>query len=164
MDRDHPTRILGTPIQIAFVVRDVHQAAARFTSLFDVEPFGFEEWPPSGRPGFERIYRGKPAEYRAVLAFARWGPLEVELIENTEGDSDYADHLRKRGQGVHHLLFEVDDLDETIRLFAELGIVVTMSATGRRPGTRWVQFDTADLIGCCLEVRNRPQNQDVGRQ
>lgn len=150
---------LGEPRQIGFVVRDARKTAALLTSLLGVGPFHFEDWPPADRPEFTREYRGRPGAFRTLLAFANMGGLEIELIQNVEGESDYQDHLQKHGQSIHHLLFEVDDLDQVVCEFAERGIGVTMGATGRRPGTRWVLLDTVDLLGCALEIRNRPCNQ-----
>jgi hypothetical protein len=152
--------MLGNPLQIALVVEDAHRTAEQLEALFGIGPFRFEDWPPSDRPEFNCFVDGKAADFRTLLAFADWDNLEIELIESVEGTSGYSEHVAEKGEGVHHLLFEVDDLDATIAAFAERGIGVKMGATGRRPGTKWVLLDTADLLGFSIEIRNKLPQED----
>jgi methylmalonyl-CoA/ethylmalonyl-CoA epimerase len=155
MERKKSPILLGDPLQIAFIVKDAHRTAELLETIFGIGSFVFEDWPPSNRPEFERFVDGKPSEHRTLLAFASWNNLEIELIENVEGTSGYSEYLAEKGEGVHHLLFEVDDLEKTIEAFAERGIGVKMGATGRKPGTRWVLLDTNGLFGCSIEIRNK---------
>lgn len=48
------------------------------------------------------------------VAFLPVGNSEVELLEPTEAGSDIARFLREQGEGVHHLCFEVDDIDAAL--------------------------------------------------
>jgi len=154
--------MFGNPIQIGLVVKDARRTAELLEALFGIGPFRFEDWPPRDRPEFNRFVDGKPADFRTLLAFADWDNLEIELIESIEGTSGYTEHLAKKGEGVHHLLFEVDDLDAATAAFAERGIGVKMGATGRRPGTRWVLLDTVDHFGFSTELRNKlPQEKST---
>lgn len=52
------------------------------------------------------------------------GPAGIELLEATSGDSPVARFLGKRGEGVHHLSFEVDDIVAEIRRLKEEGFVM----------------------------------------
>jgi methylmalonyl-CoA/ethylmalonyl-CoA epimerase len=136
-------------------VHDARATAERLSALFGVGPWRFEDWPPPNRPEFVSYLRGEPAQWRVLLAFADWGTIELELIECVEGENQYREFLRERGEGMHHLLYEVDDLEATIAEFEREGATVLMAATGRRPGTRWVVIDTAAACGFYVEVRNR---------
>ena len=53
-------------------------------------------------------------------AFFRSGPNKVELLEATSPDSPIAKYLEKRGEGIHHIAFDVEDIRaEMARLRAE---------------------------------------------
>jgi methylmalonyl-CoA/ethylmalonyl-CoA epimerase len=53
-------------------------------------------------------------------AFLQTGPNKVELLEATSDDSPIARFIAKKGEGVHHIAFEVDDIKaEMARLKSE---------------------------------------------
>ena len=54
------------------------------------------------------------AAQKVKAAFFRVGEGGIELLEPTGIDSPIARFIEKRGEGVHHLSFEVDDLDAEI--------------------------------------------------
>ncbi len=49
-------------------------------------------------------------EQESIIAFLPSGQGEVELVEPTTGSSGVARYLAKRGPGMHHICFEVDDI------------------------------------------------------
>ena len=49
-------------------------------------------------------------EQQAAIAFLPTGGSEVELVQPTTTDSGLARYLGKRGPGIHHICFEVDDI------------------------------------------------------
>jgi methylmalonyl-CoA/ethylmalonyl-CoA epimerase len=49
------------------------------------------------------------------------GGFKVELMQPVRSDSTLARHLAKRGEGLHHLTFMVDDIPSTIVSLGELG-------------------------------------------
>ncbi len=56
-----------------------------------------------------------------IVGFAA-GPSLVELLEPDSPDSPIAKFLAKRGQGIHHVCFAVDDLDVTLERCRAAGI------------------------------------------
>jgi catechol 2,3-dioxygenase-like lactoylglutathione lyase family enzyme len=154
-DQTTPKTSLGKPLQVASIVKDAQETAQILWSTFGIGPFSFEDWPPQDRPEWESFYNGRPAQWRITLAFADLGSVEFELIEHIEGSSSYTEFIDRRGWGLNHLLFEVDDLDATVAALAESGVGVKMGATGRRPGTKWILADTYDLLGWAPEIRTR---------
>ncbi len=50
------------------------------------------------------------------------GDSKIELLEATDSESPIARHIERRGEGLHHLAFEVDDIDYALRLLQEKGI------------------------------------------
>ena len=144
---------LKRPVQIGIVVRDLEQAAQWLTSLFGIGPFRFIEWP--NRVDSKYFYRGNEEHIKIRQAFVQVGPLELELIQPMEGDRNaYREFLEQKGGGIHHVLFDVDDMDQVVRSLSEKGVGVLQTGTGIRPGTRWALLDTQEWVGFLLELRH----------
>ncbi len=54
------------------------------------------------------------AEQKATIAFYPIGESSIELIESTSGDSAISKFIEKRGEGIHHICLEVDDIKSEI--------------------------------------------------
>ncbi len=65
--------------------------------------------------------RDVPAE-SAQIAFLPVGGTEVELVRPTTDDSGLAKYLAKRGEGMHHLCLETDDIEAMMTQLREKGI------------------------------------------
>jgi methylmalonyl-CoA epimerase len=48
------------------------------------------------------------------MAFLPTGDSEIELLEPLSADSGIGKYLAKRGEGLHHICLEVDDIDATL--------------------------------------------------
>ena len=59
---------------------------------------------------------------KAKVAFLPVGESEVELVQPTDGDTGTAKFLATRGPGMHHLCFEVDDIEGMLAALKEKGI------------------------------------------
>jgi len=145
-------------VQIGIVVADRDRTTHLLASLFGIGPFRFVEWPD--RPESKYCYRDVEEHIRIKQAFVQLGDVEVELIQPLEGRNAYQDFLDQTGGGIHHVLFEVSDIDPVIRELAKSGVNVLQSGTGIRPGTRWALMDTQKLIGFLVELRHRPGESD----
>jgi methylmalonyl-CoA/ethylmalonyl-CoA epimerase len=55
------------------------------------------------------------------VTFLRGANARIELLEPLPGDSAVARFLEKRGEGMHHLCFDVRDIETTLRGFADAG-------------------------------------------
>jgi len=150
---------LKQPVQIGIVVGNLEQATKLLGELFGIGPFRFIEWP--NRPDSRYFYRGAPEHIKIRQAFAQVGPLELELIQPLEGDRNaYREFLETKGGGIHHILFEVEDMESVLSALAPSGIEVLQSGTGIRPGTRWALLDTLEQVGFLLELRHRAPGCD----
>jgi methylmalonyl-CoA/ethylmalonyl-CoA epimerase len=67
------------------------------------------------------VYKTETVESEQVkTAFLQGGPNKIELLEALSADSTIAGFLEKKGEGIHHIAFEVDDIvAEMTRLKAE---------------------------------------------
>jgi hypothetical protein len=145
-------------VQIGIVVGNRDRTTQLLTSLLGIGPYRFGEWPD--RPESKYYYRGVEESVRIKQAFVQLGEVEVEIIQPVEGSSGYKDFLHQNGGGIHHLLFEVSDIDPVIEELAKSGVTVLQSGSGIRPGTRWALLDTKDLLGFLVELRHRPGESD----
>lgn len=66
-------------------------------------------------------YKRESVESEGVItSFFQVGPNKIELLESTRSDGPIAKAIEKRGEGIHHIAFEVTDIRaEMARLKAE---------------------------------------------
>ncbi len=89
---------------IGIAVKDLEKSAAIFSKLF----------------GMNKEHTEEVAEQKVRASFFKIGESGIELLEATSPDSTIAKFIEKRGEGIHHLSFEVDDIDaELARLKRE---------------------------------------------
>ncbi len=69
----------------------------------------------------QRSYKREEVESEGVLTqFFQIGPNKIELLEATKEDSAIAKFIEKKGEGIHHIAFDVSDIHaEMARLEAE---------------------------------------------
>jgi len=75
---------------------------------------------------------------RVRVAFFRAGDVRIELLEPTTSDSPISSFLEKRGEGLHHLAFAVDDIQARIDEMQRTGIRMIDQAP--RPGAHHMQI------------------------
>lgn len=135
--------------QIGMVVRDMDRSIEYYSELF-----GFGPWNVFTPEYQGRTYRGKPADFSYKIALTDFGNLELELIQVFKGPTVYEDDLGKDGEGLHHLGFMVNNIDERVEIAEGIGIEVIQS--GYRPGGKFAYLDTRFIAGVTLELIQRP--------
>jgi methylmalonyl-CoA/ethylmalonyl-CoA epimerase len=69
------------------------------------------------------VHAMRNAPEQAVdIAFLPIGESEVELVKPVTDDSGIAKWMQKRGPGIHHICFEVDDIHKTLSELASQGV------------------------------------------
>lgn len=72
--------------------------------------------------GLKMAHTEAELEQRVVVAFMPAGESEVELVEPIEEDGPVARFLQRRGEGLHHICFEVIDIHKLLARLKERGI------------------------------------------
>jgi methylmalonyl-CoA/ethylmalonyl-CoA epimerase len=77
------------------------------------------------------------AEQGVDVAFLPVGESEIELLEPVDGESGVARYLAKRGPGMHHICFEVDDIQATLDQLKAANVLLineepTMGSGGKK--------------------------------
>jgi catechol 2,3-dioxygenase-like lactoylglutathione lyase family enzyme len=145
-----PVVKLGPISHIGLVVENADAAAALWTRLFGIE-FDIRDYDMSNAPYF--LVRGKPAKprFRAAIGFS--GDVFIELVEVLEGETIHTEFLRRRGEGLQHLAFSVDDAGEIIRRLKREGIEpvldyeIDLEFNGQPVHVHEAYLDTDKLLG-----------------
>lgn len=130
---------------IGIVVKDLEESIEKWSSLLRLDLKEVEEVNIQGV-----INR---------VAFLPVGPTNIELVQTTAETGLAAEFLRERGGGIHHIAFEVEDVE---RIFNELrtrGVrfVWDKVIDGSR-GSRVAFFQPEELNGVFVElVQKKPQ-------
>ena len=136
---------------ISIVVKDVEKTQTFYESI-GIGPW--LDYPPMK----EYVKINVPDEngfYNLKIKCAQIGPVQLQLIEPGDGESLYKDHLRKKGEGVYHIGFEVDDISAADAKIEALGL--KMLSSGRREnGSGFSYLKTASEAGVVLLVRQSP--------
>jgi methylmalonyl-CoA/ethylmalonyl-CoA epimerase len=72
--------------------------------------------------GLEMTHVEVVPEQQSAVAFLPTGESEVELVKPTTATSGVARYLAKRGPGLHHICFEVDDIVATLAALKARGV------------------------------------------
>jgi len=91
------------------------------------------------------------------------GGVKVELIEPMTSDSTIQRFIEKRGEGLHHLSFEVNDLEKTIEEFHERGVRMIDEAPRRGAHASKIAFvHPSSTGGILIELSQRDtEEQEV---
>jgi len=63
-------------------------------------------------------------EQKVRTAIIPVGDTKLELLESTDPEGTIAKHIERRGEGLHHLAFEVTNIQETLAMLKSKGIVL----------------------------------------
>ncbi len=89
---------------IGIAVKNLASANELFSKLFGKESYKSEKVEREG----------------VITSFFQLGDTKIELLEATSPDSSISKFIEKRGEGIHHIAFEVEDIkSEMVRLEKE---------------------------------------------
>lgn len=135
-------------VQVGLVVRNVEESAKRYAAVFGVPVPSAHETDALEKT--HMAHRGKPSTARAKLAFFNMGSLSLELIEPIGGPSTWQEFLDTKGEGVHHIAFEVPDSEAEAQSLAGHGIPLVQK--GDYTGGRYAYFESEPVLGVALEL------------
>ncbi len=139
----------GRFCQIGIVVKNIDETIKYFEKVFGFGPFEVRYVDFSGA-----TYYGEVAGYRGKRAFFYLGNIQIELIELIDGKTIHEDFLKEKGEGIHHIAFQVDNLEESKKNAAEKGLNVTQGFT-RPDGSGFAYLDSDRTGGVIIELIQR---------
>ena len=128
---------------IGIAVRNLKDANELFGRLLGMEHYKIEDVPSEG----------------VKTSFFRLGNVKIELLEASDENSAIARFIDKRGEGIHHLAFEVNDIHGSIQKYSDLGFQVIGDEPKKGADNKLVLFlhpksTNGVLIELCQEVKS----------
>ncbi len=126
---------------IGIAVKDLEVSNLVFEKLFGSPPYKFEEVASEG----------------VKTSFFLNGPNKIELLEATNADSPIAKFIEKKGEGIHHIAFDVEDIVAEVKRLKEEGFVVLNETPKKGADNKLVVFlhpktTNGVLIELCQEI------------
>ncbi len=139
---------------VAVIVKDMKKAMNFYQSL-GIGPFPPLIGPEGKVTLAEKKVKGKPSNYEIDLRHAEGGVggIAFEVIQPLAGETPVKEFLKKKGEGIQHIGFFVDDLDRETAKMAEKGFIITQS--GESPAVKWAYFDTDKVGGVSIELMQK---------
>lgn len=136
--------------QYALVVESLQPVSDYWARL------GFPAMDVTHPPLSDLRYHGEPGRFDQKLGWHRHGTVTWEWIEPLQGPTVYRDFLKAHGEGLHHLAFDVPDIDAAARAWEAVGVPIVQSgAWGEKgkPGSgRFAYADTSAIGGVTIEL------------
>jgi methylmalonyl-CoA/ethylmalonyl-CoA epimerase len=101
---------------LGIAVKDIKQSNELFTKLFGKAPYKLEKVESEG----------------VSTSFFMLGESKIELLEATNPESPIAKFIEKKGEGVHHIAFEVKDIHTEMKRLQNEGF--TLLSEQPKPG------------------------------
>lgn len=90
---------------IGIAVKDLDASEALFEKLLNTKSYKRESVESEG----------------VITSFFNVGNVKIELLAATNADSPIAKFIEKKGEGIHHLAFEVEDIEDVLENKKQLG-------------------------------------------
>lgn len=126
---------------IGIAVKDLEKSNELFASLFGTRHYKIEEVLSEG----------------VKTSFFRSGPNKIELLEAINPNSPIAKFIEKKGEGVHHIAFAVNDIKAEIERLKIEGFTILNEIPKKGADNKWVAFlhpksTNGVLIELCQEI------------
>lgn len=110
---------------VCLVVKDIDKSMVHYQSL----RIGHFHAPPVKTA--KLAYKGKPIPldyFKRHELIGKMGPINLQLCQPISGSSPWQEFLDKKGEGVHHISFFVDDVKKEANQFKAAGFEVGLVA------------------------------------
>lgn len=135
-------------VHVAIVVSDIEDVLGNYCRLFQMEMPVIKL---TGAPEDAKVeYRGMPTFTRAKQSFLQFGNLRVEFLEPDEKESTWREYLDRHGNIVHHIAFDVEDMEEAVSVLAEEEMPLVQK--GAYNGGKYAYIGSENKLGVMLEL------------
>lgn len=127
---------------IGIAVKDIKSSNELFTKLFGKTPYKLEAVESEG----------------VSTSFFMMGESKIELLEATKADSAIAKFIEKKGEGIHHIAFEVEDIYAEMERLQKEGFTLLATEPKRGADNKLIVFlhpksSNGVLVELCQEVK-----------
>lgn len=127
---------------IGIAVKDLKVSNILFAALLGAPPYKMEEVESEG----------------VKTSFFQSGPNKIELLEATHPESPIAKFIEKKGEGIHHIAFAVEDIEKEIERLTNEGFTVLNKTPKKGADNKLVAFlhpktTNGVLIELCQDIK-----------
>ncbi|MGI9530362.1 methylmalonyl-CoA epimerase [Lutimonas sp.] len=127
---------------IGIAVKNIETSNELFTSLLGVEPYKMEEVKSEG----------------VLTSFFKTGPNKIELLEGQSPDSPISKFIEKKGEGIHHIAFEVENIEQEIARLKKEGFKMIHEVAKKGADNKLIAFlhpksSNGVLIELCQDIK-----------
>ncbi len=128
---------------IGIAVKNIEASNALFEKLFGLPHYKTETVESEG----------------VITSFFQTGVNKIELLQATHADSPIAKFIEKKGEGIHHIAFDVEDIEAEIERLKDEGFVVLNDIPKQGADNKLVAFlhpksTNGVLIELCQEIKH----------
>ncbi|SMG30322.1 methylmalonyl-CoA epimerase [Marivirga sericea] len=127
---------------IGIAVKNMESANSLFSKLFNKDPYKLE----------------KVESEHVSTSFFQMGDTKIELLEAESEDSAIAKFIEKKGEGIHHIAYEVENIESEMKRLASEGFQLINKAPKNGADNKLVCFlhpksTNGVLIELCQEIK-----------
>lgn len=127
---------------IGIAVKDLEASNTLFASLFGEKHYKIEEVESEG----------------VKTSFFKTGPNKIELLQATNENSPIAKFIEKKGEGIHHIAFAVENIEEEVKRLIQEGFKIINETPKKGADNKWVVFlhpktTNGVLIELCQDIK-----------
>ena len=126
---------------IGIAVKNLEASNKLFTSLLGAEPYKMEAVESEG----------------VHTSFFKVGPNKIELLEGLSKESTISKFIEKKGEGIHHIAIEVENIEEEILRLKKEGFTMIHETAKKGADNKLIAFlhpksSNGVLIELCQEI------------
>jgi methylmalonyl-CoA/ethylmalonyl-CoA epimerase len=134
--------MLNKIYHLGYAVEDIEAASRFYRENFGVEPAGSEV----------------VGEQGIIAAMFRVGESMVELVQPTDPDTPVGRFLARRGEGFHHVAYQVDDLESALGELRKNGVeIIDVEPRVGAGGTKMAFVHPKSTFGVLTELVELPE-------
>jgi len=127
---------------IGIAVKDIENSNALFATLFGKQHYKIEDVESEG----------------VKTSFFKCGPNKIELLQATNKDSPIAKFIEKKGEGIHHIAFAVDNIEKEILRLTKEGFEMIHKVPKKGADNKLIAFlhpksTNGVLVELCQEIK-----------
>lgn len=126
---------------IGIAVKDIEKSNELFAALFNKKPYKHEE----------------VKSEHVITSFFQTGESKIELLQATHEDSAIAKFIEKKGEGIHHIAFDVTDIHAELKRLEKEGFTIITKEPKKGADNKLVAFlhpkyTNGVLVELCQEI------------
>jgi methylmalonyl-CoA/ethylmalonyl-CoA epimerase len=127
---------------LGIAVKNIAQANILYTQLLGIAPYKSEAVQSEG----------------VITSFFKTGESKIELLEGTSPESAITKFIEKKGEGIHHIAFEVENIEGEMQRLKDLGFTLLSEKPKRGADNKLICFvhpksTNGVLIELCQEIK-----------